>query len=338
MLTTSLLLSLAILVTIASLILIAWLLWLGARWAKISEITFRRSLAVVAIYSVLGTTANVALMASAAYDRQPIVALILLLATFSLTWKIVQRGFRTSFGKAILAWLPTLLFPVVVLPLIAFVVKPYVLEGFAIPTGGMAPTIAGDRYLAACPHCNGNLFITAVPGERPFHPELGICSKCLRASTADVPAQAPVEGDRILSLKFLQPQRWDVITFLYPEDPNISYVKRLVGLPGEEIAIRDGEIWIDGQVSERPPELDGLEYTPWPGSPDSPLWKSSDWGPAKLGEDEYFVLGDFSRASADSRVWREGAPGHHAYAVPRSYLTGVVTHIYWPPSRWRAFR
>ena len=53
---------------------------------------------------------------------------------------------------------------------------------------------------------------------------------------------------------------------------------------------------------------------------------------------EYFVLGDFSQQSADSRLWESGAPGHPSYAVPESYIIGVATHIYWPPSRWRILR
>ena len=67
------------------------------------------------------------------------------------------------------------------------------------------------------------------------------------------------------------------------------------------------------------------------------MWRAPD-RPAKLGADEYFVLGDFSQQAADSRLWETGAPGHPTYAVPQSYLIGVVTHIYWPPSRWRILR
>ena len=54
-----------------------------------------------------------------------------------------------------------------------------------------------------------------------------------------------------------------------------------------------------------------------------------------LADDEYFVLGDFTWRSVDSRFWEEGAVGHNPYAVPESHLHGVVTHIIWPPSRWR---
>ncbi|MEX0793250.1 MAG: S26 family signal peptidase, partial [Pirellulaceae bacterium] len=60
--------------------------------------------------------------------------------------------------------------------------------------------------------------------------------------------------------------------------------------------------------------------------------------PAELGPDEYFMLGDFSCQSLDSRSWERGAEGHPSYAVPESHLIGVVTHTYWPVNRWRSFR
>jgi signal peptidase I len=115
-------------------------------------------------------------------------------------------------------------------------------------------------------------------------------------------------GDRILVAKFLTPQRWDLVVFQYPENPSLVYVDRLVGMPGEEILVRDGSVW---GSAERP---------------------------ALLGDDEYFVLGDFSAQSNDSRMWKKGAAGHNPFAVPESHLIGVVTHIYWPLDRWRIFR
>jgi signal peptidase I len=99
------------------------------------------------------------------------------------------------------------------------------------------------------------------------------------------------------------------------------------------VAIRDGDVWINGVRTEKPNGLSGLVYSA------DPMWEERTvWGPVRLGIDEYFVLGDFSLRSKDSRLWQQGAPGHPPYAVPESYLVGVVTHIYWPPSRWRKFR
>ena len=105
----------------------------------------------------------------------------------------------------------------------------------------------------------------------------------------------------------------------------------------EEITIRDGRVWANGEMLTPPDCLQGIEYvtkiqdTPWE------VWGSPDC-PAKLGEDEYFVLGDFSPQSKDSRLWQTGAPGHPPFAVPESHIQGVVTHTFWPPGRWRVFR
>jgi len=108
-------------------------------------------------------------------------------------------------------------------------------------------------------------------------------------------------------------------------------------LPGEEIVIRNGAVWVNGKELIPPDHLRELRYKSemkdWPGK----IW-GSETHPAKLAEDEYFFLGDFSAQSADSRLWTDGAEGHPVYAVPKSYLHGVVTHIFWPPSQWRTVR
>ena len=154
----------------------------------------------------------------------------------------------------------------------------------------------------------------------------------------------PIEGDdrgfsadRFLVAKFLSPRRWDLVTFRYPENPSTLLVMRLVGLPGEEIMIKDGQVWANGEVLTPPDSIRGIRYlseiTNW----HEKLWGSLDH-PAKLADDEYFMLGDFSPESEDSRLWQRGAPGHNPFAVPESHLCGVVIHVYWPPSRWRAFR
>jgi hypothetical protein len=96
-------------------------------------------------------------------------------------------------------------------------------------------------------------------------------------------------------------------------------------------------VWIDGKKQTPPDSCQGIEYLDRLGKWPDDLWGSAA-KPAKLGSDEYFVLGDFSACAKDSRLWQQGAPGHPPYAVPASYIVGVVTHIYWPPSRCRALR
>ena len=112
---------------------------------------------------------------------------------------------------------------------------------------------------------------------------------------------------------------------------------RLVGLPGETIHVDGGAVWVNGMRLDPPTTLRGLEYLS-----EMPNWRTPLWGanerPAVLGQDEYFVLGDFSAQSNDSRLWEKGASGHSPFAVPESHLRGVVTHVYWPPQRWRVLR
>jgi type IV secretory pathway protease TraF len=113
----------------------------------------------------------------------------------------------------------------------------------------------------------------------------------------------------------------------------------LVGSPGEELFIRDGAIWINGERLEPPVDLKHIHYLMTIDAVGRPMHSAADpQHPAKLGPDEYFVLGDFSAVAFDSRFWDQGAPNHPPFAVPESNILGVVTHTYWPPSRWRAFR
>ena len=115
-------------------------------------------------------------------------------------------------------------------------------------------------------------------------------------------------------------------------DPSVLYSKRLVGLPGETIEIRNGEIWVDGKKIEKPSHLADLNYTDQIPGGNYKMWASKD-SPVELKRNEFFVLGDYSERLLDSRVWRTGAPGYSPFAVPDKNIRGVVTHIYWPPSR-----
>lgn len=312
---------------------------LGARLARIPDVGFKRALAAVLFYSSVGLLVQLLVFAIDG-DRHPFAALAIVLAALFVTWKVVQRVLRTSLGRAILAWLPTLLAIPAGLILVRLT-QLFVLEAYLMPTNGMAPTIVGEHLETQCPRCGGKMVVSAYRATPPSRKDLGICEKCLRTATVQMPAGEAIIGDRLLAAKYLAPRRWDLIVFLLPSDSSTSYAMRLVGMPGEEVAVRDGEVWINGRVVEKPKEISGLCYSGGPGDPGFSGTEDSeqaDWGPATLGDDEYFVLGDFSRRSADARCWITGAPGHPPYAVPESHLVGVVTHIYWPPSRWRNFR
>ncbi|MEA3273084.1 MAG: signal peptidase I [Patescibacteria group bacterium] len=92
------------------------------------------------------------------------------------------------------------------------------------------------------------------------------------------------------------PERGDVIVFKYPKEPSEYYIKRIVGLPGERIAIRGGKVTIFNAQHPTGLVLNESEYLPNGRITRGDLSKT-------LGDDEYFVLGDNREASSDSRVW-----------------------------------
>jgi signal peptidase I len=262
-----------------------------------------------------------------------IQSLLLSFAYIFISWLIIKLSFQTSLLRAIAVWAISLVAGLVGLVEVFGIIKPHLFEGFIVPTNAMAPAVWGWHEVSVCPECHGVLIVpTQPPGERRdlgFQPhEVAICSSCLKTSsvkTGGSPVQAP---DRILVNKLLSPQRWDIIVFRFPHDPTVKYVKRLVGLPGETVYIKEGALWVNGAQSHPPPELVGLRYVT--GAEKIGL---GDLGtldkPWRLGQDEYWVLGDFSERSSDSRSWGP---------VPGANIEGVVSLCYWPLSHWRVFR
>lgn len=92
-----------------------------------------------------------------------------------------------------------------------------------------------------------------------------------------------------LSYHFREPERFDVVVFRYLYKENSYYIKRIIGLPGETVQIKDGQIYIDGRLLE---EDFGNADMINPGRANQPI---------TLGADEYFVLGDNRNISSDSR-------------------------------------
>ena len=102
-------------------------------------------------------------------------------------------------------------------------------------------------------------------------------------------APAATRLERLL-LPLRQVQRGEVIVFKHPETPERDYIKRVIGLPGDTLEIRQGRPWIDGQPLDEP-------YI-------SDLYRTDDWlGPIEVPAGEYFVMGDHRNQSFDSRAW-----------------------------------
>ncbi|MDF1745109.1 MAG: signal peptidase I [Gimesia sp.] len=134
----------------------------------------------------------------------------------------------------------------------AFVFRAYSAEAFVIPTGSMAPTLYGRHKEINCPECNVKYAVGAsdeVGKSGYYSPGLNVtgsyCPNC-RYYT-DLRKATPFTGDRIIVNKFPfefgDPDRWDIIVFKYPEESQTNYIKRLVGLPGEEIKISRGDVY-----------------------------------------------------------------------------------------------
>ncbi len=106
-------------------------------------------------------------------------------------------------------------------------------------------------------------------------------------------------------------ERGDIVVFWYPKDPNKSYVKRVVGLPGESVAMRDGVVYVDG-VPLKEPYLDEEHNRAFPNR-----------AAVQVDDYHYFVMGDNRDNSSDSRIWG---------VVPSKYIYGKAFFRYWRPS------
>jgi signal peptidase I len=146
-----------------------------------------------------------------------------------------------------------------------------------------------------------------------------------------------LEGDAILVNKFIygarvpfsgwqlpamrEPRRGDIIVFIYPEDPKKDFIKRLVAGGGETVEIKNGSIYVnDKPVTD--PLFAGRYY-----------YNRGEYGDLNkkvtVPQGYYFVLGDNSFSSQDSRYWG---------FVPEKNIRGKAICIYWPPNRIRVIR
>jgi signal peptidase I len=163
----------------------------------------------------------------------------------------------------------------------------FVFQAFKIPSGSMEDNLKiGDHIIV-------NKFIYGRSGD-------GALSKLI--PTRDV-------------------RRGDVIVFRFPEDPETDFVKRVVGLPGETIEIRDKQVHINGKALEEPYAVfdDSTIYPAQPALPE-PYRSRDQFGPVTVPAGQYFSMGDNRDHSHDSRYWG---------FVPRPLLKGRAFMVYW---------
>jgi signal peptidase I len=121
------------------------------------------------------------------------------------------------------------------------------------------------------------------------------------------------DGERILVNKFVyyfgDIDRGDVVVFWYPEDPQLSFIKRIVALPGETVEIRSGAVFVNGNLIQEP----------YVAGANADL---RSFPPHEVRPGHFFVLGDNRKGSNDSRSWG---------LVPQRYIYGKAFLRIWPP-------
>jgi signal peptidase I len=131
-----------------------------------------------------------------------------------------------------------------------------------------------------------------------------------------------VDQERIFINKFVYRfgiadiSRGDTVVFWFPQDTSKSYIKRVIGVPGDTVEVVEGLVYVNGEALTEP-------YVP------EEYRDRTSAAKHVLDADEYFVLGDHRSSSNDSRTWG---------TVPRRYIYGKAVFVYWPLERMGAVR
>jgi signal peptidase I len=171
--------------------------------------------------------------------------------------------------------------------ILAFFVRTFVVQAFKIPSSSMEPNLlVGDHLLV-------NKF--------RFAPVLTSLERRL----------LPIDPIR----------RGDIIVFKFPEEPERDFIKRVIGLPGDTIEMRNKRVYVNGQVLDEP--YAHFIYPPDEGASSAPDVEGPDplrsFAPMTVPPDNYFMMGDNRDNSQDSRYWG---------FMPRDYVKGKALFIY----------
>lgn len=143
---------------------------------------------------------------------------------------------------------------------LVLILRCVIVEPFGVPTGSMAMTMWGNHKACDCPRCGYRVVVGSSaksPGERAVPDRAYHTAWCPNCGYSNLPlAQEPeTTGDRLLVEKTTyecrRPRRWEIAVFRNPSDPSKPYVKRVIGLPGERIHIRDGDVFVNDQICRK---------------------------------------------------------------------------------------
>jgi len=118
-----------------------------------------------------------------------------------------------------------------------------------------------------------------------------------------------------LTYRFRPPRRGEIIVFLSPIPPHEGMIKRIIGIPGDTVELREKAVWLNGQPMEEP-------YARHTGLGER--LAGDNLGPLVVPEGSYFVLGDDRDESNDSAAWKDPATGQPVYFLPRAEVKGLL--------------
>ncbi|MEM8532101.1 MAG: signal peptidase I [Chloroflexota bacterium] len=180
--------------------------------------------------------------------------------------------------------------------LLVFLIVRGVVQNFKIEGQSMEPTLHTEQYILVNKityfHIDLNSPLRLLPGRENLEPNI----------------QYP----------FGSPQRGDVIVFEYPRDVSKDYIKRVIALPGETVQVRDGRVYVEGELIDEP-YLQGIQTTCRPSD------ACGNDNTITVPENTIFVMGDNRSNSSDSREWD---------ALPYDRVIGKAWVSYWPRDYW----
>ncbi|WP_174409545.1 signal peptidase I [Desulfovibrio psychrotolerans] len=179
--------------------------------------------------------------------------------------------------------------------LLALFIRSFIVQAFTIPSGSMLQTLQIGDYLLVNKFTYGIRLPLAVKETNP-------------SGNSWWSRHSFVLGSEIVKMN--DPQRGEIVVFEYPKDPSIHYIKRVVGLPGDTVEVRDKKLYVNGELQDEP-YVQYVRSFPGPGD---------DFGPEVVPDGKYFCLGDNRDESYDSRFWG---------FVDRSAIVGKAFILYW---------
>jgi signal peptidase I len=195
---------------------------------------------------------------------------------------------------------------IVLAVLLAFAIRVFVVQAFKIPSGSMIPTLLVGDHILVSKLSYGLQWPTQC--EFNWTGPIQLSPKNWRLPVSCY--------SHTTLLEFSKPKRGDIIVFVYPEDREKDFIKRIIGLPGDKVEVRHKVVYINGEPFE-----DGtFTKRSDPAVLDSMIMPRDNFGPVNVPEGSYFMMGDNRDASLDSRFWG---------FVTEDKIRGKAIRIYW---------